>query len=63
MEAFVIRYSRLSAVEKRKDTNLSESYTTGNCCGMALVSPTLQEFCPRYDCRNVITMLTFTDHA
>jgi hypothetical protein len=45
-------------MEKRKDTNLSESYTTGNCCGMALVSPTLQGFCRRYDCKNAITLLT-----
>jgi hypothetical protein len=56
IETFVVRCSRLSAMEKRKDTNLSESYTTGNCCGMALVSPTLQGFCLRYDCKNVITI-------
>jgi hypothetical protein len=57
MEIFIgARCSRLSAVEKRKDTNLSESCTTGSFYGMALVSPTLQEFCPRYECPNVITI-------
>jgi hypothetical protein len=45
-------------MEKRKDTNLSESYITANCCGMALVSPTLRESCRRYDYQNVITILT-----